>query len=103
MPKTSGFWFIRSEEKLIQCTKDVFDRAIVEGKSVKYGGYANKKAERIAEELEKSRIALLADPNVSSKFRAVITNPKNVCEIQVIQVNDPVFWVRESKHPKYQL
>ena len=103
MPKTSGFWFIRDGEKLIQCTKDVFDRAIVEGKSVKYGGYANKKAERTAEELEKSRIALLADPSLSSKFRAVITNPKNVCEIQVIQVNDPVFWVRESKHPKYQL
>jgi hypothetical protein len=102
MPKTSGFWFIRDGKKLIQCTKEAFDRAIIEGKSVKYGGYANKRAERIAEELERSRMAFLADPNLSSKFRAVLTNPLNVCEIQIIQVDDPVFWIRESKNPKNQ-
>lgn len=103
MPKTSGFWFIRDGEKLIQCNKEAFDKAVIEGKSVKYGGYANKKAERVAEELEKSRMAFLTDPNLSSKFRAVITNPLNVCSVQVIDVNDPSFWERESKRPKYHL
>jgi hypothetical protein len=96
------FWFIRDGEKLIQCTKEGFDKAIVEGKSIKYRGYANKKCERIAEELEESRMAFLADSNLSPKFRAVITNPRNVCEVQVINVDDPQFWLRESKRPKYQ-
>ncbi len=96
-------WFIREGERLIQCNKAAFDKAIVEGKSVKYRGYANNKAERIAEELETSRMAFLADPTLPPKFRAVITNPRNVCEVQVIQVDDPEFWVRESKRLKYQL
>ena len=96
-------WFIRDGEKLIQCNKEGFDKAIVEGKSVKYRGYPNKKAERIAEKLEASRMAFLTDSTLSQKFRAVITNPRHVCEIQVIQVDDPQFWVRESKRPKYQL
>jgi len=95
-------WFIREGEKLIQCKKEAFDKAIVEGKSVKYHGYANKKAERIAEELETSRMTFLADPVLFPKFRAAITNPRNVCEVQVIQVDDPQFWIRESKRPKYQ-
>lgn len=103
MSKTSPYWFIRDGAKLIQCNKEVFDRAIVEGKSVKYRGYANKKAERIAEELEESRMAFLADPALPPKFRAAITNPRNVCEVQVIIVDDPQFWVREAKRPKYQL
>jgi hypothetical protein len=103
MPNTAPFWFIRDGAKLIQCNKDAFDKAIVEGKSVKYHGYANKKAERIAEELEASRMAFLADPTLSPKFRAAITSPRNVCEVQVIQVDDPQFWVKESKRPKYQL
>ena len=103
MPNTAPFWFIRDGSKLIQCNKEAFDKAIVEGKSVKYHGYANKKAERIAEELESSRMAFLADPTISPKFRAAITNPRNVCEVQVIQVDDPQFWVKESKRPKYQL
>lgn len=96
-------WFIRDGEKLIQTTKEGFDKAIVEGKSVKYRGYANKKAERIAEELEASRVAFLADPSISRKFRAAITNPRNVCEVQIIQVDDPLLWKKESKRPKYQL
>lgn len=95
-------WFIRDGEKLIQCTKEGFDKAIVEGKSIKYRGYANKKAEHIAEQLEESRMAFLANPDLPPKFRTVITNPRNVCEVQIILVDDPQFWVRESKRPKYQ-
>lgn len=102
MSKTSPYWFIRDGDKLIQCTKEAFDKAIVEGKSVKYHGYANKKCERIADELEESRMAFLADPALSPKFRAAITSPRNVCEVQVIMGDDPQFWVRESKRPKYQ-
>ena len=102
MPKTSPFWFIRDGEKLIQCSKDNFDKAIIEGKSVKYRGYANKKAERMADQLEESRMALLAKTDLSPKFRAVITNPRNVVEVQVILVTDPDFWQRESKRSKYQ-
>ncbi len=102
MPKTSAFWFIRDGEKLIQCSKEAIDKAIMDGKSVKYRGYANKKCERIADKLEESRMAFLADPNLSSKFRAALTNPLNVCEVQVIWVDDPEFWIKESKRPKYR-
>jgi hypothetical protein len=102
MPKTSPFWFIRDGEKLIQCNKDNFDKAIIEGKSVKYRGYANKKAEHMADQLEESRMALLTKTDLSPKFRAAITNPRNVVEVQVILVADPDFWQRESKRPKYQ-
>jgi hypothetical protein len=87
---------------LISCRKEDFDKAIVEGKSVKYNCYANKKSERIADELEESRMAFLRNPDLPPKFRAAITNPRNVVEIQVIAVDDPQFWVRESKRPKYQ-
>ena len=96
-------WFIRDGEKLIQTTKEGFDKAIVEGKSVKYRGYANKKAENIAEQLEKSRMAFLANPDLSPKFRAAITKPSNVCEVQIIQADDPMFWIKEAKRPKYQM
>ena len=99
---TSHCWFIRDGAKLIQCSKEAFDKAIVEGKSVKYHGYANKKSERIAEDLEASRTAFLANPDLPPKFRAVITNPRNVVDVQIIMVDDPQFWVRESKRPKYQ-
>jgi hypothetical protein len=102
MSKISPYWFIRDGAKLIHCNKEAFDKAIVEGKSVKYRGYANKKCERIAEELEKSRMAFLADPDLSPKFRSVITNPRNVCEVQVILVDDPQFWHKEAKRPKYK-
>ncbi len=102
MPKTSPFWFIRDGEKLIQCTKDDFDKAIVEGKSVKYRGYANKKQERIADRAEEARMAFVHKPDLSLKFRAAITNPRNVVEVQVILVADHDFWQRESKRPKYQ-
>lgn len=100
---TAACWFIRDGQKLRQCSKADFDKAIVEGKSVKYYGYATKKAERIAEQLEESRMALLAKPDLPPKFRAVITSPKNVVEVQVIRVDDPQFWIRESKQPKYQV
>ena len=103
MPQTLPFWFIRDGAKLIQCSKGDFDKAIIEGKSIKYGGYANKKCERIAEQLEESRMALLAKLDLPPKFRAVITKPRNVVEVQVIQVDDPQFWVKESKLPKYQI
>ena len=101
MSKTSPFWFIRDGTKLIQCRKEDFDKAIVEGKSVKYRGYANKKAERIADQLEESRMAFLSNTDLSPKFRAAITSPRNVVEVQVILVDDPQFWLRESKRPKY--
>ncbi len=103
MPKTCPFWFIRDGEKLIQCSKDDFDKAIIEGKSVKYRGYADKKCERIAEQLEASRMEFLSKPDLSPKFRAAITNPRNVVEVEVILVDDPEFWKRESKRPKYAL
>ena len=102
MPKTCPYWFIRDGTKLIQCSKEDFDKAVVEGKSVKYRGYANKRSERIAEDLEETRMTFLKDPDLAPKFRAVITNPRNVVEIQVIDPDDPQFWVRESKRPKYQ-
>ena len=102
MPKTCPFWFIRDGTKLIQCSKVDFDKAVVEGKSVKYRGYADKRSERIAEELEETRMAFLKDPGLSPKFRAAITNPRNVVDAQVILVNDPQFWIRESKRAKYQ-
>jgi hypothetical protein len=105
MPKTSPtspHWFIRDGTKLLQCSKEDFDKAIVEGKSVKYRSYANKKSERIADDLEESRMAFLRNPNLSPKFRAAITNPRNVVEIQVIMVDDSQFWLRESKRPKYR-
>ena len=105
MPKTSPtspHWFIRDGDKLIQCCKEDFDKAIVEGKSVKYRGYANKKSERVADELEESRMAFLGKPDLSPKFRAAITNPRNVVEVQIIMVDDPQFWTRESKRPKYR-
>jgi hypothetical protein len=105
MPQTSPIahcWFIRDGTKLVQCSKEDFDKAIVEGKSVKYRSYANKKSERIADDLEESRMAFLRNPDLSPKFRAAITNPRNVVEIQIIMVDDSQFWLRESKRPKYR-
>ncbi len=102
MPRTLPYWFIRDGEKLIQCSKDDFDKAITEGKSVKYRGYANKNAERIAELQEKSRMALLAKPELPTKLRKALTTPKNVVEVEVIVVDDEHFWEKEAKRPKYQ-
>jgi hypothetical protein len=96
------FWFIRVENKFKQCTKAAFDQAIREGNSVKYNGYANKKAERIAEQLEASRMAFLNNPATPTKFRAVLTNPNNVIQVEIIDADDPLFWEKESKLPKYQ-
>jgi hypothetical protein len=103
MPKTCPYWFIRDNGKLLQCSKADFDKAIVDGKSVKYGFYANKKLERIADELEASRMDFLKKVDLSPKFRAAITDPKNVVEVQVVTIMDSQFWVREHKRPKYHI
>ena len=103
MSKTLPYWFFRDGDKLIQCSKDDFDKAISEGKSVKYRGYANKKCERIAERLEESRMTLLAKPELPTKVRSVLTCPRNVVEVEVIMVDDEHFWEKESKRPKYQI
>jgi len=104
MPKnpTGPFWFIRDGSKFIQCTKEAFDQAIKEGKSVRYNGYPNKRVEKIAEALEASRMLLLSKSDLPPRLRAVLTNPANVVQIQVIDVDDPEFWIKESKNPKYQ-
>jgi hypothetical protein len=104
MPKnpTGPFWYIRDGDKIIQCSKAAFDKAITEGKSVRYNGYPNKHTEKIAEALEASRMLLLSKPDLPTKFRAVLTNPANVIQLEVIDVDDPEFWIRESKNPKYQ-
>jgi hypothetical protein len=102
MSKVSPYWFIREDDKLVPCSKEEFDKAITEGKSVKYGGYADKKSERLADNLETSRMEFLKKPDLPPKFRAAITNPRNVIEVQVIMIMDPHFWVREAKRPKYK-
>jgi hypothetical protein len=104
MPKNPAgpFWFIRQDGKLIQCSKEAFDKAITEGKSIKYNGYPNKRMEKTSEALEASRMLLLSKPDLPTKFRAVLTNPINVVQIEVIDVSDPEFWIKESKNPKYQ-
>jgi hypothetical protein len=101
MSKNAPFWFVKDGDKQIQCAKEDFDRAIKEGKSVMYRSYANKKVEKIAQQLESSRMALLAKPDLPTKFRKVLTNPRNVIEVQVILVDDPLFWEKESKLAKY--
>ncbi len=104
MPKNpSGpFWFIREDNKLVQSTKEAFDKAIMEGKSIKYNGYPNKRTEKIAEALEASRMLLLSKPDLPTKFRGVLMNPANVVQVEVIDADDPEFWVKELKNPKYQ-
>jgi len=102
MSKNLPYWFIREGDKLIQCSKADFDNAIREGKSVKYRTYASKRVEHIAEALEMSRMEFLNDPQTSSKFRQVLTDPIKVVQIQIIDVNDSEFWNKEAKHPKYQ-
>ena len=97
----TAFWFIREGNKLIAVSKDAFDRAITEGKSIKYKGYPNKKTERIAEQLEASRMAFLEKPDLPSKFRTALTDPNLVVEAEVITVDDPLFWEKESRRPKY--
>ncbi|MGE5556278.1 MAG: hypothetical protein ACM3UY_08490 [Methanocella sp.] len=103
MPKnpTGPFWFIREGDKLIQCSKAAFDKAITEGKSVRYNGYPDKRTEKIAEALEASRMLFLSKPDLPPRFRAALTNPANVTQVQIIDVDDPEFWIKESKKPKY--
>jgi hypothetical protein len=105
MPKTltaGPFWFIREGTKLIQCNKQEFDQAIIDGKSIWYRGYADKKSEKIANALEQSRMAFLSKPDLSPKFRAALTNPVNVVDVEIIDVCDSVFWEKESKLEKYR-
>ena len=98
----TAFWFIQENNKLIQCSKAEFDKAISEGKSVSYRGYPDRKTERIAEQLESSRMALLAQPDLPAKLRIALTDPRKVIEAQIILVDDPSYWEKESKHPRYQ-
>ncbi|MGD6851862.1 MAG: hypothetical protein ACQCN6_07380 [Candidatus Bathyarchaeia archaeon] len=105
MPKsitTGPFWFIREGTRLIQCSKQEFDQAIMDGKSIWYRGYADKNAEKIANTLEKSRMEFLSKSDLPPKFRAALTNPTNVVEVEIIDVYDPEFWVKESKLEKYR-
>ena len=102
MSKASAYWFIRDGQKLIQCSKEDFDKAISDGKSVKYGCYACRKSERLAEELEVSRMEFLRKPDLSPKFRAALTDPILVIDAQIVSLMDPQFWVRESKLSKYR-
>lgn len=102
MSKNLPYWFIREGDKLIQCSKTDFDQAIRDGKSIKYRTYANKQIDRIAELLEASRMALLNNPQIPTKFRQVLTDPAKVVQVQIIDVDDPEFWNKEAKHLKYQ-
>jgi hypothetical protein len=104
MPKnpTGPFWFIREGEKSIQCSKAEFDQAIKDGKSIRYNGYPDKRTEKIAEALEASRMLLLSNPNLPARLRKIMTDPANVVQVEVIDVNEPEFWIKESKDPKYK-
>jgi hypothetical protein len=104
MPKnpTGPFWFVREGDKLKQCSKEAFDKAITEGKSIKYNGYPNKQTEKNADALEESRMLLLSKPELPTRLRVILTNPANVVQIQIIEADDPEFWLHEAKNPKYQ-
>ena len=79
MAKTLPFWFIRDGAKLIQCSKDDFDKAIVEGKSVRYRGYANKKCERTAERLEESTSGISGKTRHAHEVSRGINLPQKRC------------------------
>jgi hypothetical protein len=99
---TGPFWFIRNGDKQIQCPKEAFDTAIKEGKSIRYNGYPDRRTEKTAEALEASRMLLLSQPDLPTKFRELLTNPANVVQVEVIEADDPEYWVRELKNQKYQ-
>ncbi len=106
MPKRtspiSTFWFIREGNRLLQVSKSDFDKAITDGKSIKYNGYPNKKTEKIAEQLETTRMGMLSQPELPTKLRVALKNPQLVIQVEIIEANDPLFWEKESKLPKYQ-
>jgi hypothetical protein len=102
MSKNVPYWFIREDDKLIQCSKTDFDQAIRDGKSVKYRTYADKRTERVAETLEASRMKLLNNPQIPTKFRQILTDPIKVIQVQIIDADDPEFWNKELKLSKYQ-
>jgi hypothetical protein len=47
-------------------------------------------------------MAFLSKPDLSPKFRAALTNPVNVVDVEIIDVCDSVFWEKESKLEKYR-
>ena len=47
-------------------------------------------------------MVLLAKPELPTKLRKALTNPSNVVDVQVIWVDDPQFWIKESRLPKYE-
>jgi hypothetical protein len=100
--KTHAFWFIRDGEKLRQCSKNDFDQAIRDGKSVKYGGYPDRRTEKFAERLEASRVQFLAKPDLNPKFRQALTSPEKVVEAQIVRLDEPDYWLKESKLAKYK-
>jgi hypothetical protein len=104
MPKnpTGPFWLIREGDKSIRCSKAEFDQAIKDGKSIRYNGYPDKRTEKIAEALEASRMLLLSSPKLPDRLRKIMTNPANVVQVEIINVDEPEFWVKESKDPKYK-
>lgn len=102
MSKVCAFWFIREGDKLIQCSKEQFDNAIREGKSIKYRLYANRRSEKIAEKLEQTRMTFLTQSDLPSKFRSALTDPVLVINAEIINPIDPDFWLKESKKLKYQ-
>ena len=99
--RVSAFWFYREGDKLIQCSKDVFDYAIRQGRSIWYGGYVNRKMEKVAEKLERSRMNFLSREDLPFKFRQIITDPAFVIEVEIIRVDDPLFWEKEYQKLKY--
>jgi hypothetical protein len=100
-PPQPPFWFIREGSNLKPVSKDEFDKAILEGKSIRYRGYANKKTEKIAEKQEAIRMEFLAKADLPPKFRAAITDPTNVVEVEIIRADEPDFWQSEFKRAKY--
>jgi hypothetical protein len=100
-PPQPPFWLIKTGANFIAATKAEFDQAISEGKSVRYRGYPDKKTEKIAEKLESARMEFLGKADLPETFRAAITNPVNVVEVEIIRVDDPDFWQKEYQRPKY--
>jgi len=39
--------------------------------------------------------------NLPPKFRAALVVPRLLIDAEVITVDDPLFWEKESKRPKY--
>jgi hypothetical protein len=92
---------VRAQWGVAPARQASFDKAITEGKSIRYNGYPDKRTEKNAESLEASRMLLLSNPNLPSRLRKIMTDPANVIQVEVIEVEDPEFWIKESKDPRY--